>query len=109
MIRVCVIATDLSSDRCSLTCQHLDELGIPYRLVRAAAPPDGRNRIHVETEHDAGPVASQPSSGHDLVSWEGFRPDLINRIAEIHDMAGGAPDASFTLLPPGTDQSPDRW
>lgn len=78
MIRVTVYSTGPSCQRCRLTCQRLDALGIRYDVVDIHAEHNAEIRALLVDE--LGYREAQIVENGDT-RWSGFRPDLIDGLA----------------------------
>ncbi|MEV7631907.1 glutaredoxin family protein [Microbacterium sp. NPDC089318] len=79
MTTVTVYSTGPSCQRCRLTCQRLDALGIRYDLVDIHDERNAALRAFLVDElgYREAPIVQV---GRDR--WSGFRPDLIDALAE---------------------------
>ncbi|MDQ0615291.1 glutaredoxin-like protein NrdH [Microbacterium sp. W4I4] len=78
--RITVYSTGPSCQRCRLTCQRLDALGIRYDLVDIHAEHNAAVRAFLVDElgYREAPVVEAGD-----VRWSGFRPDLIDAIVVL--------------------------
>lgn len=79
MTTVTVYSTGPSCQRCRLTCQRLDALGIRYDLVDIHAQYNAALRAFLVDElgYREAPIVEVGAD-----RWSGFRPDLIDALAE---------------------------
>lgn len=78
MTHVTVYSTGPSCQRCRLTCQRLDALGIRYELVDIHAQHNAEMRAFLidELGYREAPIVDVGDA-----RWSGFRPDLIDQLA----------------------------
>lgn len=79
MTIVTVYSTGPACQRCRLTCQRLDALGIRYDLVDIHAQHSSAVRAFLVDElgYREAPIVEVGD-----VRWSGFRPDLIDELVE---------------------------
>ena len=85
MTDVTVYSTGPSCQRCRLTCQRLDEIGIRYDLVDIHEAHNAGVRAFLVDElgYREAPVVD---IDHGRDRWSGFRPDLIHALATRLDL-----------------------
>ena len=87
MTDVTVYSTGPSCQRCRLTCQRLDEIGIRYDLVDIHEAHNAAVRAFLVDElgYREAPIVDVD---HGRDRWSGFRPDLIDALAtQLHVVA----------------------
>ena len=85
MTDVTVYSTGPSCQRCRLTCQRLDEIGIRYDLVNIHEAHNAAIRAFLVDElgYREAPIVD---IDHGQNRWFGFRPDLIDALATQLDI-----------------------
>lgn len=80
MTDVTVYSTGPSCQRCRLTCQRLEEIGIRYDLVDIHEAHNAAVRAFLVDElgYREAPIVEVD---HGCDRWSGFRPDLIDALA----------------------------
>jgi glutaredoxin-like protein NrdH len=77
---VTVYSTGPTCIRCTMTCRCLQSAGIPFRVVDVTAEPIALQFVTEELGYTEAPVVivDEEPQHH----WSGFRPDLIDRLAD---------------------------
>ena len=86
MVSVTVYSTGPSCIRCTLTCRCLQSAGIQFHVIDVTAEPIALQFVTEELGYSEAPVVvvDEEPQHH----WSGFRPDLIDRLA---DRLGASP------------------
>lgn len=97
MARVTVYSTGPTCQRCRLTCQRLDALGICYDLVDIQAQHNAAVRAFLVDElgYREAPIVEIEDT-----RWSGFRPDLIDELVHDPGSREGSRDVSRMAAPP---------
>jgi glutaredoxin-like protein NrdH len=90
MVSVTVYSTGPSCIRCTMTCRCLQSAGIPFHVVDVTTEPTALQFVTEELGYSEAPVVivDEEPQHH----WSGFRPDLIDRLA---DRLGTSPPAQI--------------
>lgn len=90
MVSVTVYSTGPSCIRCTMTCRCLQSAGIPFHVVDVTTEPTALQFVTEELGYSEAPVVivDEEPQHH----WSGFRPDLIDRLA---DRLGASPPAQI--------------
>ena len=86
MVSVTVYSTGPSCIRCTMTCRCLQSAGIPFHVIDVTAEPIARHFVTEELGYTEAPVVIVDDEPQN--HWSGFRPDLIDRLA---DRLGASP------------------
>lgn len=81
MSEVTVYSTGPSCQRCRLTCQRLDELGVRYDVVELHEAHNAAIRAFLVDElgYREAPIVE---TDRGQTRWTGFRPDLIDALGQ---------------------------
>ncbi len=77
-MKVTVYSTGSACQRCRLTCQRLDDLGIRYEVIDVHAEHNAALRAFLVDQlgYREAPIVDAGGA-----RWSGFRPDLIDELA----------------------------